>query len=126
MNVRSRRRLIAGGIGVALAGLALAIISSHVCLSAWLFQGVRVPQCPDGHFRQTAGLQAYGLARERTGTVQVWAMAHGVGKAHGQELLSRVRRAEAQLVLLDAAGKETPLKPEKPWRRDDEGELSAE
>ncbi len=126
MNVRSRRRLIAGGIGVALAGVVLAIISSQVCLSAWLFQGVRVPQCPDGHFRQTAGLRADGLARERSGTVRVWAMAHGVGKSHGQELLARVRRAEAQLVLLDASGKETPLKPEKPWKQDDDGELSAQ
>ncbi|WP_224363847.1 MG2 domain-containing protein [Hyalangium versicolor] len=124
MTVRSRRRLIAGGIGVALVGVVLAIASSQVCLSAWLFQGVKVPQCPDGRWRQTAGVAVDGLARERSGIVRVWAMAHGVGKPHGEELLSRVRRLEAQLVLLDAAGQETPLKPEKKWEPyDDDGQI---
>ncbi len=126
MNVRSRRWLIAGGIGVALAGLVLAILSSQMCLSAWLFQGVRVPECPDGRLRQTAGLQVDGLARERKGFVRIWATAHGVSKAPVEPLEARVRRAQAQLVLLDAAGKETPLQPEKPWEQADDGALSGE
>jgi len=126
MNVRSRRRLVAGGICAVLAGVSLAVVSSQVCLSAWLLQGVRVGQCPDGRFRQTVGLQVGGLARERTGTVRVWALAHGVGKSYGEQLQARMRPSEAQLVLLDAAGKETPLKPEKDWVRDDSGHLSAE
>ncbi|WP_224242936.1 MG2 domain-containing protein [Hyalangium gracile] len=126
MTVRSRRWLIAGGIGLALVGATLAIISSRLCLSAWLFQGVNVPQCPDGRLRQTAGLQADGLARERSGTVRVWAMAHGVGKARNEPLMARVHRVEVQLLLLDAAGKETPLKPEKAWEPfDDDGQLFA-
>jgi hypothetical protein len=126
MNVRSRRWWVAGGIGAVLAGVSLAIISSQVCLSAWLFQGVRVDQCPDGRFRQTVGMQVDGLARERTGFVRLWALAHGVGEGDGGRLQARLSPSEAQLVLLDSAGKETPLKPEKAWARDDQGELSTE
>ncbi|MBN1207036.1 MAG: hypothetical protein JXB05_19280 [Myxococcaceae bacterium] len=126
MKVRSRRWLLAGGFGGVLAGVALAIITSQVCLSAWIFQGVRVPQCPEGRFRQTASLRVHGLARERTGTVYVWALAHGAGRLRGEELRAQVRRVEAQLVLLDGAGQETPLKPEKGWEREEDGGLSAE
>ena len=125
MNVRSRRWLVASGISAVVAALALTLVSSQLCLSAWLFQGVRVDQCPDGSLRQTVGLQMDGLARERTGTVRVWAMAHGVGKRYGVELQSSVRRAKASLVLLDAAGQETPLKPEKEWEEGKGGDLTA-
>jgi hypothetical protein len=126
MNVRSRRWLAASGISAVVAGLALTVVSSQLCLSAWLFQGVRVGQCPDGRFRQTVGLQMDGLARERTGTVRVWAVAHGVGKRYGAELQSSVRRAKASLVLLDAAGQETPLKIEKEWVEGKGGDLTAQ
>ncbi|MDY7232229.1 MG2 domain-containing protein [Hyalangium rubrum] len=122
MKVRTRRWLLAGGFAVVLG--AVAIAASQLCLSAWLFHGVRVAHCPDGRFRQTVNLQVQELARERTGTVRVWALAHGVGELPGQELLARVvRRAEAQLTLLDAAGKETPLSPEKGWEREDDAAL---
>lgn len=126
MNVRSRRRLIAGGICAVLAGVSLAVLSSQRCLSAWMFQGVKVRQCPDGRFRQTVGLQVEGLARERSGSVRAWALAHGVGKSYSQELLARMNPSKAELVLLDAAGQETPLKPEKDWKREDNGDLWAE
>ncbi|HYI00840.1 MG2 domain-containing protein [Hyalangium sp.] len=125
MNVRSRRSLIAGGIFVVLAGVALAIVSSEVCLSAWLFQGVQVKQCPEGRFRQTVGFEIDSLARERMGFVRVWALAHGMS-ARNTRLLARMSRLEVQLVLLDAAGQETPLKPEQDWVRGDNGDLSAQ
>lgn len=124
MNVRSRRRLIAGGISAVLAGLTLAVLSSQVCLSAWLFQGVRVAQCPDGRFRQTVGLEVGGLARERSGSVTVWAQAHGVAKKHSEPLVAFVAPSKAELVLLDAAGKETALQPEEGWKRQDSGEFT--
>jgi hypothetical protein len=126
MTVRSRRWLFASGLGVVLAGVAVAFMASRLCLSAWLFQGVEVERCPDGRFRQTVSLQVHGLARERTGTVTVWATAHGAGLYRGHELTARVRRAEAQLLLLDAAGKETPLAPEKKWEDTGSGALSAQ
>lgn len=123
MNVRSRRWLIAGGVTVVLAGVVVAIAATQVCLSAWLFQGVQVAHCPDGRFRQTVSLQVQELARERTGIVRVWAMAHGVRERSGQELLARVQRLEAQLTLLDATGKETPLSPEKDWEKEGDSTL---
>jgi hypothetical protein len=125
MKVRSRLWLIAGGITVVVIGVALAVLSSELCLSAWLFQGVKVAQCPDGRFRQTVSLQVMELARERTGSVRVWATARSVLE-RGQPLETRVRRAEAQLFLVDAAGKETPLAPEKKWEQEDSGTLTAQ
>lgn len=124
MNVRSRRRLIAGGICAVFAAVTLAVLSSQVCLSAWLFQGVRVAQCPDGRFRQTVGLEVGGLARERSGYVRVWAQAHGVSKKYSAPLLAAVAPSKAELVLLDATGKETPLQPEEGWKRQDSGDLA--
>jgi hypothetical protein len=125
MKVRSRFWLIAGGLAVVITGVAWATLASELCLSAWLFQDVTVEQCPDGRFRQTVRLQGIELARERTGYVNVWAMAHGI-TAHGLPLEAQVRSAEAQLFLVDAAGKETPLAPEKQWDRNKQGTLSAQ
>jgi hypothetical protein len=125
MKVRSRLRLLAGGLAVVVTGVAVAILSSQLCVSAWLSHGVTVDQCPDGRFRQTVSLQVMELARERTGFVRVWAMAHGV-QEDGQPLQAHVQRAEAQLTLLDAAGQETPLALEKKWEQGDNGTLSAQ
>jgi hypothetical protein len=125
MKVGSRFWLIAGGLAVVGTGVALAILASELCLSAWLFQGVSMAQCPDGRLRQTARLQVLELARERTGFVNVWAMAHGITE-YGLPLEAQVRGAEAQLFLLDATGKETPLTPEKKWDKSDSGLLSAQ
>ncbi len=123
MTVRSRRWLIAGGLGVMLASAAVTYAASKVCLSAWVLDGVRVKRCPDGRLRQTVNMRVEGLARERTGTVRVWAQAHGAGKARGQQVHGSVRRAQARLVLLSASGQETPLAPEKGWEREDSGHL---
>jgi hypothetical protein len=107
-----RRALVTAG--VLLAAVALWA-SRDVCVSAWLFQGVKVPHCPDGRFRQTVGLRAESLAREGTGYVTVWAYAHGAGKSPGERLQAPVRRLEAKLLLVDARGGESPLSVEKDW-----------
>ncbi len=122
MTVRLNRRwLVGGGIGLLLAGVALLGATSDVCLSAWLFKGVKVSHCPDGRFRQTVHVSAEGLAREATGEVRVWALARGLNSKYPEaQLESRTRRLEASLVLVDAGGKETPLAPEKGWVFDDD------
>ncbi|RKH33795.1 MG2 domain-containing protein [Corallococcus sicarius] len=127
MTVRIQRRWwVAGGLGVVLVGGGLAMAASGRCLSAWVFQGVEVPQCPDGAFRQTVGLSAEGLARGASSRVAIWAEAHGVDE-HGNALRGRVGRGTAVLSLLDAAGQETPLPVDAKarWEREGDGPLTA-
>lgn len=128
MTVRGKRLYVIGGIGLLLGGSALWA-SSKVCLSAWLFQGVHAPYCPDGRFRQRVELSAWGMAREGTGHVSVKAMASGMAPKPGlPDLNVPVHRLEAALVLVDSGGKETPLSPVKGWapRKGDDGALDGE
>ncbi|HYO55825.1 MG2 domain-containing protein [Archangium sp.] len=118
MNIRFNRRIALGIAAVLAVGLA-RWATSDVCVSAWLFQGVKVPRCPDGSFRQTVGLFADGLARESTGTVHVSAQAHGVTERAWERLSAPVRRLEASLFLVDAGGKESPLQPKERWEQQD-------
>ncbi|PTL81641.1 MG2 domain-containing protein [Vitiosangium sp. GDMCC 1.1324] len=118
MNIRLNRRValgIAVGLVVGLVGWA----TSDVCVSAWVFQGVKVPRCPDGRLRQVVGLRVDGLAREATGHVFVSAEAYGVTTRAWEQLRAPVRRLEASLFLVDAEGKESPLQPEKRWEQQD-------
>ncbi|WP_253910735.1 MG2 domain-containing protein [Pyxidicoccus fallax] len=119
MTIRNRR-LLAGGLAALLVGGTLAVASWDVCLSAWVLHGVEVPRCPDGRFRQTVGLNAHGLSRGLAGPVFVWAEAQAPD-ALGGMLKGRVGRGTAELFLVDADGKQTPLPPEKehPWGRED-------
>ncbi|NBD13730.1 MG2 domain-containing protein [Corallococcus silvisoli] len=121
-----RRRWVAGGIGLLLLGGALAEAASGRCLSAWVFQGVEVPLCPDGAFRQTVGVSAQALARGASGRVVVWAVAHGVD-AEGDVLQAGVSRGTAELFLVDAAGKALPLPVDANarWQRDGDSPMSA-
>ncbi len=117
MNIRLNRRVavfLAAGLVAGLVGWA----TSDVCVSAWAFQGVKVPRCPEGRFRQTVELRLDGLARETTGTVFVSAEAHGIAEL-AWRLRAPVRRLEASLFLVDAEGKESPLKPEEDWEQRD-------
>ncbi|MCP3136015.1 MG2 domain-containing protein [Pyxidicoccus xibeiensis] len=127
MTNRFRRRLLAGGLAVFLVGGALAVASWDVCLSARVLRGVKVPRCPDGAFRQTVGLNAHGLSRGISGPVSVWAQAHAPDPRFDGMMQGRVTRGFAELFLVDADGKETPLTPDKelPWTRDDADTLQA-
>ncbi|MBE4747111.1 hypothetical protein G4177_02845 [Corallococcus sp. ZKHCc1 1396] len=127
MTVRNhRRRWVTGGLGLLVVGGGLAFLASGRCLSAWVFQGVDVRRCPDGAFRQTAGLSAQGLARGASTRVHVWAEAHGVDD-RGHALNAPVGRGSPELFLVDAAGKEMPLPVDAKsrWKRDGDGPLNA-
>ncbi|MCY1046351.1 MG2 domain-containing protein [Corallococcus sp. bb12-1] len=127
MTVRNhRQRWVAGGLGLLVLGGSLAYVASGRCLSAWVFQGVEVPRCPDGKFRQTAGVSAHGLARGASSRVSVWADAHAVDE-RGNALKARVGRGSTELFLVDAAGKETPLPVDakSSWKREGNGPLNA-
>ncbi|WP_370645281.1 MG2 domain-containing protein [Corallococcus sp. EGB] len=101
-------------------------MASGRCLSAWVFQGVETPECPDGEFRQTVSVSANGLARGASSRVNVWALAHGVDDK-GRAFQAPVIRGSAALFLVDAAGKETPLPLDADghWERGETGALAA-
>ncbi|HSP80011.1 MAG TPA: MG2 domain-containing protein, partial [Myxococcaceae bacterium] len=119
MNIRSHPRVLLG-LAV-LLGVSWLWATSDVCVSAWVFQGVEVNRCPDGRLRQTVGLRAEGLARERTGSVTVWATAHGQAESPRERLYGSVWRREARLFLVDAEGQESPLAPEEGWEEEGDG-----
>ncbi|WP_257454756.1 MG2 domain-containing protein [Archangium lipolyticum] len=117
MNIRLKRRVALGFAAGLFAGV-VGWATSDVCVSTWLFQGVKVPRCPDGRLRQVPSLFVEGLARETTGSVAVSAEAHGVTSRDGERLAAPVRRLDASLFLVDAQGKESPLEPELDWKQD--------
>ncbi|NTX64964.1 hypothetical protein HUA74_30350 [Myxococcus sp. CA051A] len=127
MTERFRRRAKKGGLAALLLVGVWAFAAWDVCLSAWVLRGVKVPQCPDGQFRQTVGLDVRSVARGLSGRVIIWADAHAPD-ARGSLMTARVRRGSAELFLVDAEGKQTPLEPEKksPWTRDSDDTLGAE
>ncbi|MBU8898868.1 hypothetical protein KRR26_24970 [Corallococcus sp. M34] len=127
MGVRLGRRWWVGGLGALFLGGVVALAASQVCLTTWLWWGVGLRQCPEGRLRQTVALIARGVSRGGAGSVWVWADAHGVD-ARGHVLNSRVRRGSAELFLVDAAGKETPLPPapRASWTRGSRFDLMTE
>ncbi|MFP2913428.1 hypothetical protein ACLESD_52230 [Pyxidicoccus sp. 3LFB2] len=124
---RRRLPLIIGGLAGLLGGGFLTLLSFDVCLSSYLLHGVPMNRCPDGAPRQTVRLSADGLSRGMAGPVSVWVTAHAPHPDHGGLMEAPVTRGAAELFLVDAEGKETPLppEPEHGWRREDHGPLMA-
>ncbi|WP_342378597.1 MG2 domain-containing protein [Myxococcus stipitatus] len=127
MTERFRRRWKTGGLGALVLLGVWVLVAWDVCLSAWVLSGVKVPQCPDGRFRQTVAVSVTELGRGLPGTVRVWADAHAPN-AVGALMSARVRRGSAELFLVDAEGQETPLEVEKKdgWTRSDGDVLVAQ
>ncbi|NVJ26921.1 hypothetical protein HUW62_37455 [Myxococcus sp. AM011] len=127
MTERFRRGAKRGGLAALLLVGVWAFAAWDVCLTAWVFRGVKVPECPDGQFRQTVGVDAHGLGRGLAGSVVVWADAHAPD-ARGQLMSARVRRGTPELFLVDAEGKQTALEAEKdfPWTRSPDDSLTAQ
>ncbi|MCE9673074.1 MG2 domain-containing protein [Myxococcus stipitatus] len=122
-----RRHLKVGALlALPLVGLWL-LASWDLCLSARVFRGVRIQECPDGSFRQTVGVEALALARGVAGEVAVWADAHAPRAETGEVMRGRVVRGSVELFLVDADEKQTPLSPDEDsaWKRDDLGVLRA-
>lgn len=120
MTIRfRRRRLLGGGLAALLVGGAVAFASWDVCLSAWVLQGVKVPSCPDGQFRQVVEVHGTGLARGNTAQVLVVAHALAPHPESGQMMKAPVTKGSAAVFLVDAEGKETPLPlaKESDWTR---------
>ncbi|MCY1017140.1 MG2 domain-containing protein [Pyxidicoccus sp. MSG2] len=122
---RGRLPLFIGGLAGLLAGGFLTVLSFEVCLSSYLLHGVPMPYCPDGQMRQTVRVSADGLSRGATGQVSVVAEAHAPSPRYSGMMDVPVLRGSAELFLVDADDKETPLPPDKEhgWKREDHGPL---
>ncbi|WP_164008702.1 MG2 domain-containing protein [Pyxidicoccus trucidator] len=123
---RRRLPLIIGGLAGLLGGGFLTLLSFEVCLSSYFLLGVPMNRCPDGDMRQTVRLSADGLSRGVASPVSVWATAHAPHASYGGLMEAPVTRGSAELFLVDAEGKETPLppEPEHDWSREGYGPLT--
>jgi hypothetical protein len=96
-----------------------------ICVPAWPRWGMIVHQCPAGRPHPQASLEASGLRRGQPGDVTVQADGiYSLGAAD-DGYHAPLRRFRAALFLVDAAGTETPLDPEKRWKTPWSGARSA-
>src|SRR5438067_11782450 len=91
--------------------LAVAFVSSRFCVSAYLFRGVLIDQCPDGDMRQTIFFDGWSLHRGTEGSVRVGAIANYTTKDADALLTTTVRRLNVDLSLVKPKGEEVPLVP---------------
>jgi hypothetical protein len=127
----SRRRRILFFIALGLVLSVLLIISSRICISAYILDGVLVGRCPDGKLVQSLFLDAQRLRRKGEGTVRVGARASYTVATSDQEVQVAVRRISADVFLVkpktdQSPEQETHLVPKKSWREDGEHALLAE
>src|SRR5262245_28854194 len=108
---RSRKRKIILFIGLAIAGIVLLALSRSMCISAYLFDGIVVPECPDGDPVQAVVVESSGLRRNTLGSVYVGAVAHYTTEAADSDYQTYVRRLDASIALVKPGGEEKPLLP---------------
>ena len=108
------RKLLVGLLAFGLLS-GLGCLAMVVCLPAWLTDGVRVGQCPDGAVRPTLYVDLGGLRRGTTGTVSVRAIGHYTPSTADQDWTADIHRLSATLSLVDPTGAVTALAPEGGW-----------
>lgn len=89
-------------------GLTALFASQIVCLPT-LLDGVILDECPSGELRQTIQVNASNLGRSQEGWAEVRVRAHYTSGAADADLSTNVRQFRSELLLVDAAGEETPL-----------------
>lgn len=104
---------IAGGTALATFGC----MSLFFCPSAWVSDGLWVGECPDGEVIPTVSASVSALGRGVEGSVSVWATGHYTTGDAAADRQATIGRLSAELALVDAAGKETPLEPSDGWER---------
>jgi hypothetical protein len=117
---RSRKRKIILYLILGILGLALLAISQAVCISAYLFDGILTPVCPDGDVVQTVSVEAHGLRRGADGNVNVSAIGHYTSSSSDHARATRVSRGvDAKVFFVEPSGKSTELLPREGWTDSD-------
>jgi hypothetical protein len=111
----TRKRMVVLGAGAAALALIYAVWASQMCRSAQRRFGIEVPRCPSGKPRQQLAIRGEGLRRDGPGDVVVTATAHYTVGDSASVLTAPVHDLEADLSLVDPAGKETPVRPVERW-----------
>lgn len=120
----SRDAKIGLSITAALVFAGLLAVSQVVCLSAWLRYGMVVGSCPSGEVVPIVGINAYGMRRGTSGTVEISAYgAYTTGPAD-QVRTAAVGRVKADLALMDGENA-TILEPVKGWKDNSSGVYGA-
>lgn len=113
---RSRKRRIILFLIAGIVGLALLAISQTLCISAYLFDGILVPVCPDGDVVQRVSIDAWGLRRGAEGSVNITANAHYTLASADHSRETRViRGVDAEVFFVEPSGKSTKLEPREGW-----------
>src|SRR5262245_3434828 len=122
----SRKRKILLILFAGLFGLALLATSQVVCISAYLFDGIAVPMCPDGDVSQTVNIESYNLRRQAEGYASVQAIAHYTTAASDSARAAPViRGVTARLFFVKPGGEELELKPREGWKSDSDREQAS-
>ncbi len=85
------------------------------CPTSWLTDGIWVGECPSGDVVPTLNASVSGLGRGTTGSVNISADGHYTTNDADDDRVTTIRRLDAELALVDATGKETPLETEDGW-----------
>lgn len=120
----TRRRKLAL-LAAALVGAAVAYTASELCIRAWLFDGILVPQCPAGEVRPTYHLSVSGARRGHPAWITVHGAAHYTPGPSDADLVAGIRRLSVELRIVDPTGQATSLAPEPKSSRDGEGYAGA-
>ncbi|MHB8878173.1 MAG: MG2 domain-containing protein [Myxococcaceae bacterium] len=112
----TKKKLVIGTLVGAPVVVFLLILSTQVCISAWVTYGVALDRCPDGKPRQTVVIDTQGLTRGRTGVVRVGARMNYTTGASDWAMQAPIERFTPTLSLV-AAGKETPLTSPDGWTK---------
>lgn len=114
----TKRKVLLIGVLLLLAVIG-GVISTQLCLTAWVRYGAVLPVCPDGNIIQGARAYAYGLRRGAPGTLYVAADANYTAGSAMDARSGPIGRFEPSLELLDAKGEPVAMKAVAPWK--DEG-----
>ncbi len=118
----SRRSKVVGAVCAGAALLALLVVQSQVCISAWARYGFSARHCPDGEVHQTVRVEAQGLRRGGPGPVEVSVEAHFATARSPEGTREPLPRFSAALSLVDGKGTATALQPDKDgWVRAGDG-----
>ncbi len=109
------------GLGALL--VVLGIVSTQVCIRAWLFHGVTARQCPDGDMVLTAEVETHGLRRGGEGVVRVQAHAHYTTDTSDRERSSRVSRFDPEVSLIGPDGAPVAWTAKEGWSSADGGRV---
>ncbi len=102
------------------AGVVAVVVAENVPppnLLRLMYPGVALDRWPDGRLRQLVAVDAWSMRRGGLGEVRVSATAFYTTGHVDEALQASITRISAELSIVDAAGKETALVPEKKkWR----------